>query len=67
MQHAMFYVVFPYYWAMISSTKSGPALYEFSLLPSFDFSNYVALFTNRVFMRSERISPSISLRRMQAV
>jgi len=50
MQHAMFYVVFPYYWAMISSTKSGPALYEFSLLPSFDFSNYMALFTNRVFM-----------------
>ncbi|MDX3924577.1 MAG: carbohydrate ABC transporter permease [Shinella sp.] len=44
------YILFPYYWAIVTSTKSAQAIYGFSLLPSLDFSNYAQLFTNRVFM-----------------
>lgn len=44
------YMLFPYYWAIVSSTKSGQALYGSSLVPSLDFGNYVQLFQNPVFM-----------------
>ncbi|WP_408642479.1 carbohydrate ABC transporter permease [Sinorhizobium chiapasense] len=44
------YMLFPYYWAIVSSTRSGQALYQFSLAPSLDFSNYWQLFHNPVFM-----------------
>jgi trehalose/maltose transport system permease protein len=46
----LFYMLFPYYWAIVSSTKTGEALYRFSLLPSGDFANYLQLFKNPVFM-----------------
>ena len=44
------YMLFPYYWAIISSTKTRESLYSFSLLPSLDFSNYISLFNNPIFM-----------------
>ncbi|AIM02864.1 carbohydrate ABC transporter permease (plasmid) [Sinorhizobium meliloti WSM1022] len=44
------YMLFPYYWAIVSSTKTGQALYQFTLLPALDFSNYRQLFDNPVFM-----------------
>lgn len=44
------YMLFPYYWAIISSTKTRESLYGFSLLPSLDFSNYISLFHNPIFM-----------------
>jgi trehalose/maltose transport system permease protein len=44
------YMLFPYYWAIISSTKARESLYSFSLLPSLDFSNYISLFNNPIFM-----------------
>ncbi|MBA8879709.1 trehalose/maltose transport system permease protein [Phyllobacterium myrsinacearum] len=44
------YMLFPYYWAIISSTKTRENLYSFSLVPSLDFSNYISLFNNPIFM-----------------
>lgn len=44
------YMLFPYYWAIISSTKSRQDLYSFSLLPSLDFSNYITLYHNPIFI-----------------
>ncbi len=44
------YMLFPYYWAIISSTKSREDLYSFSLLPSLDFSNYITLYHNPIFI-----------------
>lgn len=44
------YMLFPYYWAIISSTKTRENLYSFSLLPSLDFSNYISLFHNPIFI-----------------
>jgi len=44
------YMIFPYYWAIISSTKSRESLYAFSLVPSLDLSNYISLFNNTIFM-----------------
>jgi trehalose/maltose transport system permease protein len=46
----MIYILFPYYWAIVTSTKSAGALYSLSLLPSLDFTNYIQLFENRVFI-----------------
>ncbi|WP_077967575.1 carbohydrate ABC transporter permease [Ensifer adhaerens] len=46
----MVYVVFPYYWAFVTSTRSAQAIYSFSLLPSLDLTNYVQLFSNAVFI-----------------
>jgi trehalose/maltose transport system permease protein len=46
----MIYVLFPYYWAIVTSTKSAQAIYGTSLLPSLDFTNYVQLFANSVFV-----------------
>lgn len=44
------YMLFPYYWAIISSTKTRESLYVFTLVPSLDYSNYVSLFNNTIFM-----------------
>lgn len=46
----MIYVLFPYYWAIVTSTKSAQAIYGTNLLPSLDFTNYVQLFANSVFI-----------------
>ncbi|EJM99610.1 carbohydrate ABC transporter permease [Phyllobacterium sp. YR531] len=44
------YMLFPYYWAIISSTKTPENLYSFSLLPSLNFGNYISLFHNPIFI-----------------
>lgn len=46
----MVYILFPYYWAIVTSTRSGQAIYGVNLLPSLDFTNYVQLFANPVFI-----------------
>jgi trehalose/maltose transport system permease protein len=47
------YAVFPFYWAVISSFKSGSALFEVELLPRRpDLDNYVALFAEQPFARN---------------
>lgn len=46
----MIYVLFPYYWAIVTSTKSAQAIYGTNLLPSLDFTNYIQLFANSVFI-----------------
>jgi trehalose/maltose transport system permease protein len=46
----MIYVLFPYYWAIVTSTKSAQATYGTNLLPSLDFTNYIQLFANSVFI-----------------
>ncbi|HEY0123765.1 MAG TPA: carbohydrate ABC transporter permease [Rhizobium sp.] len=48
----LFYTLFPYYWAFVSSTKQGAALYHSALLPAFDFTYYRQLIDNPVFMGS---------------
>ncbi|KAB0679990.1 carbohydrate ABC transporter permease [Aureimonas leprariae] len=49
---SLFYTLFPYYWAIVSSTKQGDRLFDRALLPDFDFTHYRALFENASFMRS---------------
>ncbi len=46
------YTLFPYYWAFVSSTKQGAALYRSALLPALDFTYYRQLIDNPVFMSS---------------
>ncbi|AJY45472.1 carbohydrate ABC transporter permease [Martelella endophytica] len=46
------YTLFPYYWAIVSSTKQGAELYTSTLLPALDFSAYIDLIHNPVFMGS---------------
>ena len=46
------YTLFPYYWAIVSSTKQGAALYRDTFLPALDFTYYRALFENTVFLGS---------------
>ncbi|MBB3612540.1 carbohydrate ABC transporter permease [Rhizobium sp. BK602] len=46
------YTLFPYYWAFVSSTKQGAALYRSALLPALDFTYYRQLLDNPVFMGS---------------
>ena len=48
----LFYTLFPYYWAFVSSTKQGAALYHSALMPAFDFTYYRQLIDNPVFMGS---------------
>jgi trehalose/maltose transport system permease protein len=44
------YAVFPFYYAIITSMRSGQGLYSTSLLPdSLDFSNYVGVFEQQPF------------------
>ena len=47
------YAVFPFYWAVVSSLRSGPALFSTALIPSHaDFANYVAIFAEQPFARN---------------
>ncbi|MEA3533184.1 carbohydrate ABC transporter permease [Rhizobium sp. CC-YZS058] len=46
------YMLFPYYWAIVSSTKPGAALHNGSMLPQWDFTYYRQLADNTVFMGS---------------
>ena len=47
------YTVFPFYWAIVSSLKTGSALFETDLLPwDPTFENYVAVFRNQPFART---------------
>jgi trehalose/maltose transport system permease protein len=47
------YTVFPFYWAIVSSLKTGQALFGTELFPSSpEWSNYTALFTQQPFGRN---------------
>src|SRR5262245_22340985 len=47
------YTVFPFYWAVISSLKSGSAIFRVELIPSTaSFENYRALFVEQPFARN---------------
>ena len=47
------YTVFPFYWAIVSSLKSGSALFEAELLPwNPTFENYAAVFRDQPFART---------------
>ncbi len=47
------YSVFPFYYAVITSLRSGSAIFSTSLLPTaFAFDNYVATFTEQPFARN---------------
>lgn len=49
----LFYTLFPFYWAVVSSLKSGTALFETNLLPlAPSLENYVAVFRNQPFART---------------
>lgn len=48
----LFYTLFPYYWAIVSSTKQGDLLYQGALLPALDLRYYRSLADNPVFVRS---------------
>jgi trehalose/maltose transport system permease protein len=48
----LIYTLFPYYWAFVSSTKQGAALYRSALLPALDFTYYRQLIDNPIFMGS---------------
>jgi trehalose/maltose transport system permease protein len=47
------YAVFPFYWAVVSSLKSGSALFEVEFIPRHPtLENYVALFREQPFARN---------------
>jgi trehalose/maltose transport system permease protein len=49
----VFYAVFPFYWAVISSLKSGSAIFRVELIPSAaSLENYRALFIEQPFARN---------------
>lgn len=49
----LFYTVFPFYWAVVSSVKSGSAIFRVEFLPSVpSFENYRALFAEQPFARN---------------
>jgi trehalose/maltose transport system permease protein len=49
----VFYTVFPFYWAVVSSLKAGSALYTVELFPSKPaWDNYVAIFREQPFGRN---------------
>lgn len=43
---------FPFYYAVVSSLKSGSSLFEVSYLPGFDLSNYRSIFLEQPFGRN---------------
>ncbi len=49
---ALFYTLFPYYWAFVSSLRSGAQLFSTSLVPTLDFTHYRALLNDPVFTGS---------------
>jgi trehalose/maltose transport system permease protein len=49
----IFYTVFPFYWAVVSSLKTGSGLFEVEIWPSDPaWSNYVAVFQEQPFGRN---------------
>jgi trehalose/maltose transport system permease protein len=49
----MLYTLFPFYWAVISSLKTGTALFDAALLPLHpSFENYTAVFREQPFARN---------------
>jgi trehalose/maltose transport system permease protein len=47
------YAVFPFYWAIVSSLRTGQALFNTTLVPgSIDLGNYVAVFREQPFARN---------------
>lgn len=46
------YTLFPYYWAILSSFRSGEQMFEVSLLPRFNLAHYKALLGDPVFVGS---------------
>ena len=47
------YAVFPFYWAIVSSLRSGQALYSTALIPDqVSIANYIAVFTEQPFARN---------------
>ena len=49
----LFYTVFPFYWAVVSSLKSGSAIFQVEFLPAHPiFDNYRALFAEQSFGRN---------------
>ena len=47
------YAVFPFYWAIVSSLRTGQALFNTTLVPgSVDLGNYVAVFREQPFARN---------------
>ena len=49
----VFYTVFPFYWAIVSSLKSGSQLFQVDLWPSDPaWDNYVAVFREQPFGRN---------------
>ena len=46
----VFYTVFPFYWAVVSSLKTGNAIFEVDLVPKHpSFDNYIQLFKEQPF------------------
>lgn len=49
----LFYTIFPFYWAIVSSLKSGSALFQVELWPSApQWGNYLAVFQEQPFGRN---------------
>ena len=49
----VFVSVFPFYYAILTSFKSGTALFEINYLPThFSLDNYIAVLTTGVFVRN---------------
>src|SRR5688572_31821735 len=49
----IFYAVFPFYWAIVSSLKTGSSLFQVEFWPSNPtLENYVALFQEQPFARN---------------
>lgn len=47
------YAVFPFYWAIVSSLRSGQALFSTALIPDhLSFANYAAVFAEQPFARN---------------
>ena len=48
----VFYTIFPFYWAIVSSFKSGSALFSVDFFPAIDLTNYRDLLNNGNFLRN---------------
>jgi trehalose/maltose transport system permease protein len=58
----IFYTVFPFYWAIASSLKTGSSIFEVEFIPKHpSFDNYVQLFKEQPFGRNILISLFLAL------
>lgn len=46
------YTLFPFYWSVVSSFKSGPALFKVEFFPSINWSNYASVLNDGAFVRN---------------